>query len=201
MGWQKNKINRWEVGVWNITVVPLMANNPNMSKGDAIIIDTVLNHGVPSGTTPPTIALTDLSADQIIKSVLGCLNVINHGSHENSSRSSDSVSSRYESPFSNCKKSTYFDWRLEIMWVSNTRFRLGMKCAQECLALGYPDKSLGYQSFLYSNNPAELRSIFMFLVELMQAKNGQDAKENANGMSHVCWIWQAKTIWQHSTTT
>ena len=58
-----------------------------------------------------------------------------------------------------------------------------MRCAQECLALGYPDKSLGYQSFLYSNNPAELRSIFMFLVELMQAKNGQDAKENANGAS------------------
>ena len=74
-----------------------------------------------------------------------------------------------------------------------------MKCAQECLALGYPDKSLGYQSFLYSNNPAELRSIFMFLVELMQAKNGQDANENANGMS-ADFDKLKLLIWPHSTT-
>ena len=36
------------------------------------------------------------------------------------------------------------------------------------MALGYSDPTLGYQSFLYSNNQAELRNIFMFLVTLMQ---------------------------------
>ena len=53
------------------------------------------------------------------------------------------------------------------------------------MALGYSDPTLGYQSFLYSNNQTELRNIFMFLVTLMQEdrvdKDAQRIEDDCSG--------------------
>ena len=67
-------------------------------------------------------------------------------------------------------------------WI---RFNIGIRCAEACLALGYSDPTLGYQSFLYSNNQTELRNIFMFLVTLMQEdrvdKDAQRIEDDCSG--------------------
>ena len=68
---------------------------------------------------------------------------------------------------------------------SRIRFNIGIRCAEACLALGYSDPTLGYQSFLYSNNQTELRNIFMFLVTLMQEdrvdKDAQRIEDDCSG--------------------
>nr|XP_028567262.1 coiled-coil domain-containing protein 22 [Podarcis muralis] len=56
----------------------------------------------------------------------------------------------------------------------SARFRIGMSLAQACQDLGYQGE-VGYQTFLYSNEP-EIRRLLLFLVE----KLPRDASEDAN---------------------
>uniref|UniRef100_UPI00398E5BBC coiled-coil domain-containing protein 22 n=1 Tax=Pristiophorus japonicus TaxID=55135 RepID=UPI00398E5BBC len=56
----------------------------------------------------------------------------------------------------------------------SARFRIGMSLAQACQDLGY-EGEIGYQTFLYSNEP-EIRRLLMFLVE----KLPRDSIDSAN---------------------
>eukprot|EP00095_Tigriopus_kingsejongensis_P011862 maker-scaffold180_size281610-snap-gene-0.38 protein:Tk11862 transcript:maker-scaffold180_size281610-snap-gene-0.38-mRNA-1 annotation:"coiled-coil domain-containing protein 22 isoform x2" len=56
------------------------------------------------------------------------------------------------------------------------RFHLGTTLAQNCLALGFPEAGLGYQSFLYPNEN-DLRKIFTFLLDLVAQLEDEDQSE------------------------
>jgi len=134
-----------------------------MSNGDSILLQTVMGAGIrgDSAVTTPA-GLSDLNADQILKSVMGCLEVI----------------------YKNQRKEFNSEEMTEGSQLSS-RFRLGRKCAEACLDLGYPDKSVGYQSFLYSSNQDELRKIFMFLVDKMQVHDvNVDLTDGSNEGEH-----------------
>ena len=52
----------------------------------------------------------------------------------------------------------------------SARFRVGSAIAQQCKKVGFKG-TVGYQSFLYSAE-ADIRKIFMFLVEKLPKKEG-----------------------------
>ena len=72
-----------------------------MSKGDSILLQTVLEAGGSSYAAAAPTCLSDLNADQIIQSVIGCLEVIfqNQGKTLDNKEESDGsqLSSRYTS--------------------------------------------------------------------------------------------------------
>ena len=52
--------------------------------------------------------------------------------------------------------------------------------------MGYRGGDLGYQTFLYSNE-AEIRKIFMFLVEKLPKESSQAADEPMGKLSDSLW--------------
>ncbi|KAL8579947.1 hypothetical protein ACOMHN_060248 [Nucella lapillus] len=58
----------------------------------------------------------------------------------------------------------------------SARFRMGASLANYVQEMGYRGGDLGYQTFLYSNE-AEIRRIFMFLVEKLPKESAQTADE------------------------
>ncbi|KAK7503834.1 hypothetical protein BaRGS_00004957 [Batillaria attramentaria] len=58
----------------------------------------------------------------------------------------------------------------------SARFRMGASLANYVQEMGYRGGDLGYQTFLYSNE-AEIRKIFMFLVEKLPKESAQTADE------------------------
>uniref|UniRef100_A0A4W3J060 Coiled-coil domain-containing protein 22 n=1 Tax=Callorhinchus milii TaxID=7868 RepID=A0A4W3J060_CALMI len=59
----------------------------------------------------------------------------------------------------------------------SARFRIGMCLAQACQELGYQGE-IGYQTFLYSNEP-EIRRLLMFLVEKLPRDSADTADQPA----------------------
>ena len=168
-----------------------------MSTGDEILIHTVLAASGPHKEPPPT-KLSDLSVDQILESVTGCLKVIAVKKKEilksypwlrDGANTQRNASTRYIMR-DLYNKHQMLDFRLSKCWYTPKlylrlpRFNIGIRCAEACLSLGYSDPTLGYQSFLYSNNQTELRNIFMFLVTLMQEDRvDRDAQKIADDCS------------------
>ncbi|XP_028266000.1 coiled-coil domain-containing protein 22 [Parambassis ranga] len=64
----------------------------------------------------------------------------------------------------------------------SARFRVGMSLAQACQDIGYKGE-IGYQTFLYSNEP-EIRSLLMFLVERLPRASAE-ASDQPTGKSAV----------------
>ncbi|XP_041037431.1 coiled-coil domain-containing protein 22 [Carcharodon carcharias] len=64
----------------------------------------------------------------------------------------------------------------------SARFRIGMSLAQACQDLGY-EGEIGYQTFLYSNEP-EIRRLLMFLVEKLP-RDSMDSAHQPAGKSAV----------------
>ncbi|XP_038638282.1 coiled-coil domain-containing protein 22 [Scyliorhinus canicula] len=64
----------------------------------------------------------------------------------------------------------------------SARFRIGMSLAQACQDLGYQGE-IGYQTFLYSNEP-EIRRLLMFLVEKLP-RDSVDSVNQSAGKSVV----------------
>ncbi|XP_037744450.1 coiled-coil domain-containing protein 22 isoform X4 [Chelonia mydas] len=59
----------------------------------------------------------------------------------------------------------------------SARFRIGTSLAQACQELGYQGE-VGYQTFLYSNEP-EIRRLLLFLVEKLPRDDAEDARQPA----------------------
>ncbi|GCB83268.1 hypothetical protein scyTo_0024059, partial [Scyliorhinus torazame] len=59
----------------------------------------------------------------------------------------------------------------------SARFRIGMSLAQACQDLGYQG-DIGYQTFLYSNEP-EIRRLLMFLVEKLPRDSVDSVNQSA----------------------
>jgi len=130
-----------------------------MSVGDKILIETVLNVGRENTDQDVVVeeaVLADLTANQILESVASCVNVIVAAA---ASVPTDGLARPSSAP-----PPPPFSSVIPPASMS-ARFNMGTKCAQYCLELGYPDKNLGYQAFLYSNDEKELRNVFMFLVD------------------------------------
>ncbi|KAJ7376864.1 Coiled-coil domain-containing protein 22 [Desmophyllum pertusum] len=57
----------------------------------------------------------------------------------------------------------------------SSKFRLGTTLANACQEVGYRGE-IGYQTFLYSNE-ADIRKLFMFLVENLPKESSESASE------------------------
>ncbi|CAM2109954.1 unnamed protein product [Caretta caretta] len=124
-------------------------STPTMEEVDKILIHSLRL----SGTQVPeeVQSLREFTTELIVESVVRCLRVI----HPSLGASLGHV----------------------LPPGMSARFRIGTSLAQACQELGYQGE-VGYQTFLYSNEP-EIRRLLLFLVEKLPRDDAEDARQPA----------------------
>lgn len=128
-------------------------------------VDTIIIHSLKSigCTIEETVNSLDLlSTEIIVEAVARCLKVINND----------------------------VDVAFQLPPSMSVRFRIGTTLANQVAELGYRG-DLGYQSFLYPNE-ADIRKIFMFLIEKMPKESASAAKKMSSPSSILRTLFAAE---------